>query len=101
MHILLTNEKQELYEKGNICYSYDEKFEDKGTNDKKYRKVRDHCHYTGEYRGAANSICNIEYSIPKEMTVIFYIGSNYDDHFIIKEIAEEFEGQFNFLGENT
>ena len=28
--------------------------------DKKFRKVRDHCHYTEEYRSAANSICNLK-----------------------------------------
>ena len=28
-------------------------------NDKKYQKVRDHCHYTGKYRGAAHDICNL------------------------------------------
>ena len=27
--------------------------------DKKYCKVRDRCHYAGEYRGAAHSICNL------------------------------------------
>ena len=33
---------------------------------KKYRKVRDHCHYTEEYRGAVYSICNLRYNIPKK-----------------------------------
>ena len=46
-------------------------FEDKCANDKNYRKIRDHCHYTVEYRGAAHSICNLKYSILKEITVIF------------------------------
>ena len=32
--------------------------------DKKYPKVIDHCHYTGEYRGTANSIRNLKYSVP-------------------------------------
>ena len=40
-----------------ICYICNEQFENKYLKDKKYFKVRDHCHYTGEYRGAAHSIC--------------------------------------------
>ena len=51
---LLTNEQQELYEKGKVCYIRGEKYEDKYVNDKKICKVRDHCHYAGEYRGAAH-----------------------------------------------
>ena len=31
---------------------------------KRYRKVRDHCHYSGKYRGAAHSIRNLKYSVP-------------------------------------
>ena len=70
-------------------------------NNKKYHKIRDHCHYAGEYRGAAHSICNLRYKIRKEITIVFHNGSSYDYHFITKKLAKEFEGQFNFLGENT
>ena len=52
---------------------------------KKYLKVRDHCLYTREYRGAAHSMRNLMYSVPKEILIDFYNGSNYDYHFIIKE----------------
>ena len=47
---LLTKEQQESYENARICYIGKEKFENKYLKDKKYRKVRDHCHYSGEYR---------------------------------------------------
>ena len=59
-------------------------------------KARDHCHYSGKYRGAAHNICNLRYKIPKEITVVFHNGSAYHYHFIIKELAEEFEGDSNF-----
>ena len=69
--------------------------------DKKYCKARDHCHYTGEYRGAAHSIYNLKYIVPKEIPIVFHNGSNYDYHFITKELVEEFEGQFTCLRGNT
>ena len=69
--------------------------------DKKYRKCRGHFHYTGEYRGVAHSICNLKYSVPKKVPIAFQNGCNCDYHFIIKELAEEFEKQFTCLGENT
>ena len=68
---------------------------------KKYYKVRDHFHYTGKYRGAAHDICNLRYKIPKEILIVFHNSSTYDYHFILKELAEEFEGEFECLGENT
>ena len=61
---------------------------------KKYFKVKDHCHYTEKYRGAAHNICNLRYKIPTEIPVVFHNSSAYDYHFIIKELAEEFEGEF-------
>ena len=43
----------------------------------------------------------MRYKIPKEIPLVFNNGSTYDHHFIIKELAEEFEGNFECLGENT
>ena len=63
--------------------------------------IKNHCHYNGKYRGAAHDICNLRYKTPKESLVVFHNGSTFDYHIIIKELAEEFEGQFECLGENT
>ena len=65
------------------------------------KKVRDHCHYTGKYKGAAHSICNLRYTIPKKIPVVFHNGSTYDYHFIIKQLAREFKYYLECLGENT
>ena len=51
------------------------------------QKVRDHCHYTRKYRGAAHSSCNLNYKILKEIPVVFHNGSTYDYHFIIKQLS--------------
>ena len=53
---LLMKEQQKSYENAKMCYICKEKFENKYLKDKKYRKIGDHCHYTGEYRGAVYSI---------------------------------------------
>ena len=66
---------------------YVKKIENKYLKDKKNRKVRDYCHDTEEYRGAAHSICNWKYSIPKDIYIVFHNGSNYDYHSIITELA--------------
>ena len=56
--------------------------------------------FTGKYRGAAHSICNLKFNVLNEISVVFHNGSNYGYHFIIKELADEFEGQFECLVEN-
>ena len=96
--ISLTTEEKVHYNKQKVCYICKKEFDN---NDKKQQKVRDHCHYTGKNRGAAHNICNLRYKIPKEIPVVFHNGSTYDYHFIIKELAKEFEGKFECLGKNT
>ena len=55
----------------------------------------------GGYSGAARSICNLKYSGPKEIILSFHSRSNYNYHFLIKELVEVLEGQFIRLAENT
>ena len=55
----------------------------------KQEKVRDHYHYTKKFREGAHSECNLRYNLPKEISVVFYNGSTYDYHFIIKQLAEK------------
>ena len=95
--ILLTTEEKRNYNDQKVCYICEKEFD---TIDKKNYKVRDHCHYTGKYRGAAHNVCNLIYKVPKEIPVVFHNGSTYDYHFIIKELVKEFEGNFDCLGEN-
>ena len=49
----------------------------------------------------AHNICNLMYKTPKEIPVVFRNDSQYDYYFIINELAEEFKGKFEYLGENT
>ena len=94
--ISITKEEKINYNDQKVCYICKKEFD---TIDKKNYKVRDH--YTGKYRGAAHSIYNLKYKVPKEIFVVFRNGSTYDYHFIIKELVKEFEGNFDCLGENT
>ena len=98
--IPLTKKEERMHNKQKVCYICKKGFST-DDNNKKYHKVRDHCHYTGKYRGAAHNTCNLRYKTPKEIPVVFHNGSTYDYHFKIKELAEVFKGEFECLGENT
>ena len=101
--ILLTDEESKSYEKQKVCHLCKKEFcideNDKNTF-KLYHKVRDHCNYTGKFSGAAHNICNLGYKTPKEIPVVAH-NATYDYHFLIKQLAKEFEGQFECLGENS
>ena len=102
--IPLTDQETEFYGNQKVCHICKKEFSTNknGKNTfKLYHKVRDHCHYTRKFRGAAHSICHLKYASPKEIPVVFLNDSIYDCHFIIKQLAKEFKGQFQCLGENS
>ena len=76
--LLMTEEDEEIYNNTNICWICSKEITE--------NKVRDHCHITGKYRGAAHKDCNLKLRIPKKLPVIFHILEGYDGHFIIRDL---------------
>ena len=64
-----------------------------------YHKVRDHCYYTVKFRKAAHNICNLRYKIPKDIPIIIH-NASYDTHFMLNQLAGEFKGELNCIGDN-
>ena len=73
------------------------KFNENFNEDENCRSFPDDCHHIGNYRGVAHSICYLRYHNP----VVFLDGTNYEYYFIVKELVETFEWQFERLGKNT
>ena len=96
--MLPLTKEEEKYNNQEVCYICKKEFD---KSDNKHYQVRDHCHYTGKYRGAVHNISNLRYKIPKDIPIVFHNSSTYDYHFIIRELVREFEGNFECLGENT
>lgn len=90
----LSQEEEVLFIWSEECHICGKPFVDE--ND----KVRDHCHITGAFRGAAHNSCNLNYQIAKYVTIIFHNLSNYDAHFIIKSIAQKINGETTIIPRN-
>ena len=60
----LTKEELKSYQDAKVCYICEKRILKKLFKSINYQKVRNHCHYTGKYRGAAHSICNLKYNVP-------------------------------------
>ena len=85
----LTHGEQEAHKNARICHICKNQFIRNPEKQGDW-KVRDHCHYTGQYRGAAHSKCNLAYKLPKYIPVIFHNLSGYDAHLIICELGKQF-----------
>ena len=78
--MVITEEEEEQFKQASDCWICHKKLnlED---------RVRDHCHYTGRYRGAAHNICNLKYSKPNNISVFFHNLTGYDSHLFIKKLG--------------
>ena len=78
--MIITPEEEEQFKQASNCWICHKKLnlED---------RVRDHCHYTGRYRGAAHKICNLKYSKPNNISVFFHNLTGYDSHLFIKKLG--------------
>ncbi|XP_057296227.1 uncharacterized protein LOC130625177 [Hydractinia symbiolongicarpus] len=94
----LTEVQRRRHDEASKCHICLKPFDDSKNN----RKVRDHCHYTGRYRGAAHNSCNLKCKIPGHIPVIFHNLSGYDAHLFIRELGEKYNTQdIGCIAENT
>ena len=78
-NLIMTEEEEHLFEESNNCWICKKLID----NDE---KVRDHCHVTGKFTGAAHWDCNINFQLTKKVPVIFHNLKGYDSHLIFSEL---------------
>ena len=84
--LLMTKKNERYFQNANKCHICEKIFKPK-----KDDKVRDHCHITGKYRGAAHRNCNLEWAISAEnlkIPVVFHNLKGYDCHFIMQKLGK-------------
>ena len=79
-NLIMTEEEQNLFQKSNKCWIC------KRFINNHEEKVRDHCHVTSKFRGAAHESCNLNLKLTKKVPVIFHNLRDYDSHLIFNEI---------------
>ena len=84
----LTEEEQKSFKEARICHICNKELKDD--------KVRDHCHFTGEYRGAAHNSCNLQCRKPLILPVILHNLQGYDAHLFIKKLSGV-QGELNCI----
>ena len=87
---LIMTEEEDLFQKSNNCWIC------KKLIDNDEDKVRDHCHVTGKFSGAAYKSCNLNFKLTKKVPVIFHNLKSYDRHLIFNEL-DKFDGKIKVI----
>ena len=91
----LTCEQWRKYDKATTCQLCLKEFKE-GNN-----KVRDHCHYSGKYRGPAHRNCSLRHKIPYYIPIVFHNLSRYDAHLFIRELGKKLDiSKIGVIAEN-
>ena len=88
-----TEEEKTNFEKAAECWIWKNPFEDRE------KKVRDHCHYAGTFRGAAHNQCNLLFRKPKHVPVILHNLAGYDSHLFINSLGKT-QGNIDCISNN-
>ena len=92
--VIFGEKEKERYNEETRCWICKGEFDNKNKE-----KVKDHCHYTGRYRGAAHNECNLKYRNPNFTPVVFHNLSGYDSHLFIKNLGFS-EGDIDCIPNN-
>ena len=97
--LLLTEKELKSHQNATQCHICRKTFTQKLVKNKNHQNVRGH--FTAKCKHAAQPISNLRCNVPNKISVVSHNGSNYDYHFITKELANELKGKFECLRENT
>ena len=99
--MIFGEKEKEQFKEETVCWICKKEFNNTADKNgyKKNGKVRDHCHYTGRYRGAAHNSCNLKYRKPNFTPVVFHNLSGYDSHLFIKNLGFT-TGNIDFIPNN-
>ena len=68
-----------VYDNSTLCHICNEELDED--------RVRDHCHLSGKFRGAAHEVCNLKYTVLKFFPVVFHNLPGYDSNLFIKTLG--------------
>ena len=92
--LVMSPEDEDKFQKATSCHICGKKYKKtprSGNSPGRGKRVRDHCHITGEFRGSAHNQCNRDFTITDKIPVIFHNLKGYDSHFIMQEIGKIIE----------